>query len=255
MKHKVVYIILCIVMTMSTFLILHLHANNTEKSTLSTEVLKGQEKLKKETMKDTKQAEKAIRDVETQLVKQKAEKANRDKLPFYLRFQNTVILGDSMAEAFLDYRLLPTHIVLAIRGRRTDNATEEVTRAITLAPHTIFLSYGMNDLPYCRGNAKRFIEQYTQMIKRIKIALPDTRIFVSSIVPMTAYAYQAHPVMKHDKEFNKAIKTMCKQLKVNYIDNDALIDGHAKNYEQDGIHPKYPFYPVWLKHMAEAAGR
>lgn len=68
-----------------------------------------------------------------------------------LRFQNSLIMGDSLAEAFGDYQLVSSSNLLATRGRRTDNIDQEITTAITMAPRTIFLSYGMNDLEYCRG--------------------------------------------------------------------------------------------------------
>ena len=77
--------------------------------------------------------------------------------PLSLRFQNALIMGDSLAEAFGDYQLVSSSNLLATRGRRTDNIDQEIATAISLAPRTIFLSYGMNDLEYCRGNAQRFI--------------------------------------------------------------------------------------------------
>lgn len=174
--------------------------------------------------------------------------------PLSVRFQNSLIMGDSLAEAFQDYQLLNSSSVLAIRGRRTDNINKEIAAAITLAPRNIFLSYGMNDLEYCRGNAKRFISQYKEQIHKLKRALPDTHIYVNSLIPMDASAISKTPVYAKYKEFNKALKRMCKEEKITYIDNTTLMDWSSSVYEIDGVHPKYSYYPIWLAHMAEEAG-
>ena len=144
--------------------------------------------------------------------------------------------------------------LLATRGRRTDNIDQEITTAITMAPRTIFLSYGMNDLEYCRGNAQRFIRQYKEQIHKLKKALPDTRIFINSLIPMDAAAIAKTPVYARYREFNRALQQMCEEEQLTFIDNTTLMDWSADVYELDGVHPKYSYYPIWLAHMAGEAG-
>lgn len=174
--------------------------------------------------------------------------------PLSLRFQNALIMGDSLAEAFGDYQLVSSSNLLATRGRRTDNIDQEIATAISLAPRTIFLSYGMNDLEYCRGNAQRFIRQYKKQIHKLKEALPDTKIFINSLIPMDAAAIAQIPVYARYKEFNEALKQMCEEEQITYIDNTALMDWSPAVYEIDGVHPQYSYYPIWLAHMANEAG-
>ena len=171
-----------------------------------------------------------------------------------LRFQNSLIMGDSLAEAFGDYQLVSSSNLLATRGRRTDNIDQEITTAITMAPRTIFLSYGMNDLEYCRGNAQRFIRQYKEQIHKLKKALPDTRIFINSLIPMDAAAIAKTPVYARYREFNRALQQMCEEEQLTFIDNTTLMDWSADVYELDGVHPKYSYYPIWLAHMAGESG-
>ena len=154
--------------------------------------------------------------------------------PLSLRFQNALIMGDSLAEAFGDYQLVSSSNLLATRGRRTDNIDQEIATAISLAPRTIFLSYGMNDLEYCRGNAQRFIRQYKKQIHKLKEALPDTKIFINSLIPMDAAAIAQIPVYARYKEFNEALKQMCEEEQITYIDNTALMDWSPAVYEIDG---------------------
>ena len=47
---------------------------------------------------------------------------------------------------------------------------------------------------------------------------------------------------------------MCAELQLTFVDNSQLLKWEDAVYEYDGIHPKYPFYPKWLRHMADCAG-
>lgn len=176
------------------------------------------------------------------------------KQPLSVRFQHSLVMGDSLAEAFLDYQLLNSSNVLAIRGRRTDNIDAEIAQAIQLAPRHIFLSYGMNDLLYCRGDADRFVKQYQKQIHKLKQALPDTKIYICSLIPIDASAIVQSPDLASYTAFNKELQKMCEQEHIHYIDNTTLMDWSPSVYEADGIHPKYPYYPIWLAHMASEAG-
>ena len=158
--------------------------------------------------------------------------------PLSLRFQNALIMGDSLAEAFGDYQLVSSSNLLATRGRRTDNIDQEIATAISLA----------------RGNAQRFIRQYKKQIHKLKEALPDTKIFINSLIPMDAAAIAQVPVYARYKEFNEALKQMCEEEQSTYIDNTALMDWSPAVYDIDGVHPKYSYYPIWLAHMASVAG-
>ena len=54
--------------------------------------------------------------------------------------------------------------------------------------------------------------------------------------------------------YNRAIKDMCDALQLTFIDNSSLMEWEDEVYEYDGIHPKYPYYPKWLRYMAACAG-
>ena len=223
--------------------------------TKSDEDLKnGLSKLHAVSHKDLNDVTSHVQKVGKQIEEKKRQSAIKSNLPMSSRFKNTVILGDSLSEAFLDYRLLPQNIVLASRGKRTDNCDTEIQSAISLSPDKVFLSFGMNDLLYCRGNAQRFINQYKKLVTTIQKQLPDTKIYINSIIPMNENGYATDNNMRKDKAFNTALKSMCKEMHITYISNDSLIDGSGDRYERDGMHPKYAFYPLWLSHMAETAG-
>ena len=183
----------------------------------------------------------------------KLERPKKKKGTYQERYQHSVIIGDSIAEACLDYRILTASVDLAVRGKRTDNSIDQAYQAIALAPEHVFVCLGMNDLIFVRGNEKQFIAQYKELIQTLKKGLPEAKIYVNSILPMTDVGYKQTKHNKKDKVFNREIEKMCEEMDLVYIDNDEIIEPDPKNYEADGIHPTYPFYPLWLDYMASFA--
>ena len=129
----------------------------------SDEVLKGLAFLDKEEKKDVASAQEKVT---------KAQSALEQPVPregsYPERYAHAVIVGDSIAEACLDYGLLPKSVNLAVRGTRTDNAYDQVNTAIMLAPEQVFLCLGMNDLVFVAGDEKVFIKQYEDLLKPYK---------------------------------------------------------------------------------------
>ena len=197
-----------------------------------------------------------VHDIEDkiQVVQNSFHKKKINTASFPARFSHTIIMGDSMAEGLLEYGLLPESIVIAKRGRRTDNIDGEINSVIAIAPKAVFLQYGLNDLEYCRGKASRFAAQYKVQIEKIQKALPNTKIYINSITPIAAKAQSKKKAYTHVSEFNEALKKLCEELQVVYIDNTNTIDFSGNVYEKDGIHPTFAYYPLWLSNMLEHAG-
>ncbi|MEG1732177.1 MAG: GDSL-type esterase/lipase family protein [Longicatena sp.] len=170
------------------------------------------------------------------------------------RFSSSLIMGDSLCEAFLDYNLLNPSNVIALRGKRADNIDQEIQKAIGLTPQNIFLGYGMNDIEYWRGLPEQFIEHYKVQIDKLQKALPNTKIYINSLIPSTPNAVRDIPVYKEYKNYNAALVKMCNEENITFIDNTKIVDFNKDEiYEMDGVHPKYAYYPIWLAHMASVA--
>lgn len=185
------------------------------------------------------------------LLEEKQCKAIYALVPY---FSDVVILGDSMAESILDFRLLRKNNVIAKRGRCVDMIEEDIQKVIRLSPKVIFMEYGKNDILHFHGNESKFINIYRERIAYLRKALPATTVLVHSIIPMNSLAMKKRGGIEAFNRFNKAIELMCEVDEVRYVDNSSIIDWSDSVYEYDGIHPKYPFYPKWLYHMAEQAG-
>ena len=57
-------------------------------------------------------------------------------------YEEAVILGDSLAESILDFRLLRKHNVVAKRNRCIDSIQGDLLFAISMQPSVIFMEYG-----------------------------------------------------------------------------------------------------------------
>ena len=60
-------------------------------------------------------------------------------LPYY---EDSVLLGDSIAESILDFRLLRKNNVLARRGKCIDMIDEDIEKVFVLCPKIIYMEFG-----------------------------------------------------------------------------------------------------------------
>ena len=175
-------------------------------------------------------------------------------LTYGQRFASSVIIGDSIAEGLIDYGILSSSNVIAQKGMVVSKAQTEVSNAISRNPQNIFISLGMNDLEYYRGNTDKFIGFYKERIEEIKSNSPITKIFVNNIMPVQEKAIEKNEYLLHIDDYNEGLKAMCDEIGAVFIDNSGLIEGMEDIYQNDGIHLKYDFYPLWLDNMAKYAG-
>lgn len=170
------------------------------------------------------------------------------------KVSNAVVLGDSVAEGLLDYRVLDETVCIGKRGARIDSIDDDFNSIKGRKPSVIFLEYGLNDLGYWRGNADLFIEVYEEKVDMIKKELPDTEIYINCILPIDQSAISNNAVYANYPEFNEKLIELCKKKNLTFIDNSVILNQLEVKYEFDGIHPKYDYYNLWAANMARAAG-
>lgn len=166
-------------------------------------------------------------------------------------FANSVIMGDSISEAFTEYGYLTTSSAVAKIGVELDELDEQIETVTKLNPQNLFLAYGMNDIVATNGNVSEFIKQYESLLDQIKEALPNTKIFVNSIFPVREDVVRERLEFTHIQEFNKKLEELCDKRQITFLDNTDLVS--EDYYEADGMHFKSSFYPYWLDKMAEVA--
>ena len=167
------------------------------------------------------------------------------------KFTGAVVVGDSIAEGFLSYDVLNASSVAAQIGVHLDETDDLIGAVKELSPRIVFLSLGMNDIESTDGDTGRFIEAFETVVGKIEKELPDVHIFVNSIFPVREDVSKSRPAFEKIPDYNKALQAMCDEMQIGFIDNTELVG--EDSYEQDGIHFKADFYPVWAQRMAEVA--
>lgn len=220
-----------------------------KKMTYPDEVALGRKKIAEMSQRDLASVETSISNA------QKRKRANkREDLNFKQIYENAIIMGDSMAMALLDYQLLNPNQVVSKRGRTVGNNEEDVAVVKGLSPQTLFLQYGLNDMPAFRGNIDGWIDAYEGLIHDLQASLPATDLYVVAITPLTSKGQSVNEYNHRYLEFNEALKTMCERLGVKFIDPGFLVDPNdMEQYQSDGIHPGYSYFPKWLSYMADEA--
>lgn len=194
---------------------------------------------------DAKQAEETVRKAREKYSgaeqRKKIAKAIKEGNYEYA-FQDIIIAGDSIVKAINEYGILSSSQVIAEVGAGTAYL-EDVTGDIVAAnPKYLILHFGENQLAG-KDYADEFASIYGECIKTLKAKLPNTKIYVDSIFPVQEKAFGSEPVLRNIPEYNEAIKDMCKEIGVTFIDYDAMWASFAKNYyDLDGIHPVASFY-------------
>lgn len=170
------------------------------------------------------------------------------------RFGQAVIVGDSVAEGFIDYEILDPSSIVAQKGLRADSAGPDIEKALSLSPTHLFLSIGLNDLEYCQGDSSRFVREYEARLQEIRDRAPDLPVYVNAIMPVLPAAEEKKPVLQYVDEFNAALKELCDRWEIPFLDSGDILEGHEDWYQKDSVHLTSEPYTLWLARMEEAAG-
>ena len=167
------------------------------------------------------------------------------------KFTGSVVLGDSVAQGFLEYDILNASSIVAEIGVHLNELDEQIEKVKGLSPGVLFLYLGMNDVTATNGDVESFVSEYRAVLMQLKEEVPDAHIFVNSIFPVQEKATAGEPLLARIPDYNEALKELCDSQTVAFIDNTSLAE--EQYYEQDGVHFKADFYPIWAERMAEVA--
>ena len=162
-----------------------------------------------------------------------------------------MVIGDSIAQGFAEFDVLTASSVTARTGAGLTQLDGQIEAAREINPATVFLSLGINDVIATNGDVDAFISDYTSVLNQIREELPGVNIFVNSILPAQQKAVSEESVYGQISEYNEALRVLCRSRDIGFIDNTELVQ--EEYYEQDGIHFRSEFYPLWAEHMAEVA--
>lgn len=169
-------------------------------------------------------------------------------------FRSTYIMGDSLMNGLEIYNILnPDRLITQVSASFT-HFDENYSKIVSVNPKVLILHYGINMIGTNENHRKSFISNYTKRIKKLKKALPDTRIIVSGLFPVDRKVAKAER-FKNIGSYNKSLKGMCKDLKVEFLDSSSVLKAHPECYGVDGIHLNKTFYSkYWLRFIVKEKG-
>ena len=179
-----------------------------------------------------------------------ADATSSDEKNFKEFFKNDAFLGDSISEGLSFYDYLDDSRVIAVKGLSITKAIDEADKVIALKPQRVFILLGVNDIDD-RTPSSWLIGQYTTLVEKLKTKLPDSQIYVTSILPVLPSLVQnPHINNAHIQECNEGLIKMAAQENVTYVNLASILNSSNTNlYEDDGIHFKSEFYKLWLNYL------
>lgn len=217
-----------------------------EKVTKS-EVAEGVKALEDAAGKDVEEAQK---EVDYYVKSQKLEFYNSGN--YEALFAGCMIMGDSHAEGFSSYGLLPESMVAATVGKDVNNNDEDRAQVIAAKPSTLYIVYGQNTIQRCSGNVEKAAEEYRKFLDTMQASLPDTKIVVCSVFKVQDAALAKKPELGKAPELNKLLSKMCDEKGWKFIDTNPLLTDQY--YEPDHIHTNKAYHKLWLNYVAAESG-
>ncbi|OPA78678.1 lysophospholipase [Paenibacillus selenitireducens] len=167
-------------------------------------------------------------------------------------FQNTVFLGDSITEGLSFHDVLDEGNVLAGAGKTAEFALEDIDELTKRDPKHIFIQLGSDDILWPTDNPKEYsIKNYAKLIEMIKEKLPQAKITLLTVTPVTAEAEKQEPRYKNINDYNQGLKELADKEHIGFTDLSPIISNGTDLYDSDGIHFKPKFYARMLDQLKD----
>jgi lysophospholipase L1-like esterase len=162
-----------------------------------------------------------------------------------------IMLGDSITDEGEWIELL-SNINVKNRGISGDTMERILYRLDTILagkPKQIFLMFGINDLINDHKTVDQTLETYEKILNEFRDKIPDTEIFIQSVLPVNNNIFVYWQDNKNIVKLNLGLKEFAKHFNYKYIDIFSCMSD-SKNqldaqYTQDGLHLNGQAYFVW----------
>jgi lysophospholipase L1-like esterase len=169
-----------------------------------------------------------------------------------LKFNQIVFLGNSITEGGKDWNEKFGVVGISnrgISGDSTDGVIARLNEIIHFSPRAIFLLIGINDIYNDLIPSTDYVaNNILKIIKLINHKIPETKIFLQTILPVEKKIYKEKII-----EVNGKIKTFVSQSKFEIIDLYSVFVNKEgimkKELSYDGVHLNDKGYSVWVDHI------
>ncbi|MES5896543.1 GDSL-type esterase/lipase family protein [Bacillus cereus group sp. RP43] len=160
-----------------------------------------------------------------------------------------VFLGDSLTD-YNEWGEVFPHVKTYNRGISGDTTIDVMYRlnqVMSLKPSKVFLMVGINDLR-AKTPKEEVVDNYKNIVKQLKTDLPDTKVFIESILPVRVS--KPSNLKNEDVNWiNKELEKIAKENEYKFIDLHPLFtdnDGQLKEaWTVDGVHINSTGYKAW----------
>ncbi len=186
-------------------------------------------------------------------------------------FADAAFLGDSLTVGFIDYDIpvsgalicaytgaSPNQIVnraVLSHSERGDEVPLDVLAAAQ--PKKLYVLLGANALRFGDNN-EGFLAYYDRMLDELRTALPNTMLFVQSILPVRPEALEESPGLSDAalQSINAALAAQCREKGCYFLDLNAAFRDETgalqSEYAQpDGIHLTPDGYRKWVEYLTQ----
>ena len=168
-------------------------------------------------------------------------------------FENAAIVGDSIIRQVRLFHFLDAP-VFAEGGIHISVELPLLDEVEAAAPSVIFLCFGMNDVGVFEDRVDRYVDRYTNVIRRLHASLPEAVIYVCAALPVTPERLAEEPKYGYLDLYNREMEKACPEAGAYFIDSSFILEAHPEWYNVDGRHPREEYYPMWLTYLADLAG-
>ncbi len=175
-------------------------------------------------------------------------------------------VGDSLTAGLSDYQYVSSKNVIAEVGLNIDKINTQTIRTgagektalealVDLSPENIYIMLGSNGIEWLSD--KDMIGYYKEFTDSIKEALPDSKIYILSIPPVTSEREKAsdNPIKNSDIDrYNSALLDMANENQMYYVDLNTALKGNDGKFSDgdaadDGMHFNKATYQVMIDYI------
>jgi lysophospholipase L1-like esterase len=158
-------------------------------------------------------------------------------------FGDSITAGNDFGASFPDLQV----VNMGISGDTISGMTKRIPAVQLARPGKVFILGGINSLN--NNNIDQEIAKYAQLVSKLKEALPNTQIYVQSILPVSPEQETALNCQNATiREFNRQLQELASKYGSDYIDLYSLYAQDGKiNPEMtpDGLHLNPEAYCHW----------
>ena len=161
-----------------------------------------------------------------------------------------IFLGDSLTDLCEWAEVLRNDGIKnrGICGDTTDGILNRITNIVESKPQKLFVMIGINDLNQGK-KVEDILEKYRKILETFQNQIPDTKIFIQSLLPVNQKIFKNKGVNEKVMTLNNQLKDLAKTFSFQYIDLfSSFLDGNNEldaQYTTDGLHLNGQGYLIW----------